>query len=133
MTNVELNKRANALRDETCDPNANVHGLRRFSEPTTVGESLGKTVRTIRVVSFAPMSDSRIFDHLKTRLLDIWTGKVQSSYCYIAWAEPTLWLVEAELEFEDGKRGVLISDGLHVALRDHNGRTWYLRLLPAAQ
>jgi hypothetical protein len=51
----------------------------------------------------------------------------------IVWDEGTWWSIESAVEFEDGKKGLLITDGLHVALRDHDGKNWFFRLLPAAQ
>jgi hypothetical protein len=47
----------------------------------------------------------------------------------MAWAEPNLWFVEARLEFEDGKEGLLITDGGSVVLQGHDGMTWYIRLM----
>ncbi|HMD39606.1 MAG TPA: hypothetical protein VKH15_10005 [Candidatus Acidoferrum sp.] len=44
-----------------------------------------------------------------------------------------MWSIESILVFEDGKQGVLITDGSHVALKDHDGKSWFFRLLPAAQ
>jgi hypothetical protein len=41
--------------------------------------------------------------------------------------------LEAVIEFEDGKRSALITDGEHVALQDHESKNWFFRLLPDAQ
>jgi hypothetical protein len=62
-----------------------------------------------------------------------WAGSFQSRSCFIDWAEGARWSLQAKLEFEDGAAGLLVTDGIHVALRDHDGNPWFLRLLPAAQ
>jgi hypothetical protein len=85
------------------------------------------------VVGFAPRYYHQKFSQLPQTVLSVWNGKFQFSTCFIGWAEPNWWSVEARLEFVDGKQGVLVTDGTHVALKDHDGATWFFRLLPAAQ
>ena len=43
-----------------------------------------------------------------------------------------LWSIESTLEFKDGKKGLLITDGEHVAVRDHGGKSCFFRLWPGA-
>jgi hypothetical protein len=127
----ELNERIGSLNRTTCNLNNADHGSRRLKSPTSVGESAGGRVKTIRVAGFAPMTPRQTFSQLPESVRNVWMGKFQSSSCHIDWAEMNLWFLEARLEFEDGHRGVLITDGHHVALQDHNGMIWFLRLLPA--
>lgn len=124
-----LRKKVKSLE---CAPNA-ANASRRFNSPLSVAESLVERVNTIRVIGFAPQFSKQKFSQLRETVLSVWNGKVQSSTCFMNWAEGELWSVEARLEFEDGKRGVLITDGMHVALKGHDGTTWFFRLLPAAQ
>jgi hypothetical protein len=63
-------------------------------------------------------------------LRKVWQGSVDGEDCRILWSEVRYWSIESSLEFEDGKRGEFITDGIHIALRDHGGKTWFLRLLP---
>jgi hypothetical protein len=63
----------------------------------------------------------------------VWQGSFQSADCGILWSEGNMWSIEFALEFEDGKQGLLITDGRHVALCDHDAKNWFFRLLPAAQ
>jgi hypothetical protein len=37
----------------------------------------------------------------------------------------TLWSINAEIEFDDGKRGALLTDGWHVRLKAQDGKTCY--------
>jgi hypothetical protein len=41
--------------------------------------------------------------------------------------------VEASIEFEDGKRSSLVTDGGHVRVQDRTGKYWFMRLAPAVQ
>jgi hypothetical protein len=128
-TAEELNRK---LRSFECDPNT-ANGSRRFNSPLSVGESLGEPVNAIRVIGFAPKSSRQKLSQLGETVLGVWNGKFQSSACFIPWAEVTFWSIEARLEFANGKRGLLITDGMHVALREPDGTTSFFRLLPAAQ
>ncbi len=94
-----------------------------------VGESVGGQVKTIRILHFALAGQRSPIDVVRK----VWTGKFQSSSCYIPWAEGVMWGLAADIEFEDGRQGVLITDGSHVGLRDHEGNSWFFRLLPAVQ
>lgn len=92
---------------------------------------MGGRVKTITIVRFAgpTMGSSNVQEAVRK----VWEGKFQSSSCFVDWAEPTMWSIEARVDFEDGTRGVLITDGSHVAFQGHDGKSWFLRLLPAAQ
>jgi hypothetical protein len=126
----ELNKRARSLRSPDCNHNSPSPYL---ESPMRLGDSLKGRVKTIRVIGFAPMGDTTRFSKLKETVLSVWEGQFRSRNCLPQWAEMGGWFVEARLEFEDGKSGILISDGVHVVMQDHDGMTWYLRLLPAGQ
>jgi hypothetical protein len=108
-------------------------GYRILEHPTTVGEFEGENVKLIRVVGFASSPAAPTTKDIQKELLKVWQGKFQTVYCYVPWDEGASWFVKAEVEFEDGRRSALITDGVHVALQDHGGKGWYLRLLPAAQ
>jgi hypothetical protein len=108
-------------------------GYRILEHPTTVGEFEGENVKLIRVVRFASSRAAPTTKDIQRELLKVWQGKFQTVYCYEPWDEGAFWFVKAEVEFEDGKRSALITDGMHVALQDHDGKGWYFRLLPAAQ
>lgn len=99
----------------------------------TVGELEGETVRAIRVVRFAGWRAAPTREELRDAMKKVWEGKFQSVSCQIEWAEANIWSMEAVVVFEDGKRRELITDGMHVALQDHDGKSRFLRLLPAAQ
>ena len=108
-------------------------GYSILEHPTTVGEFEGENVKSIRVIRFANSQASLTKKQLQNELLKVWLGKFQTVYCYLPWDEVALWSIEAKIEFEDGKWSALITDGVHVALQDHDGKGWYFRLLPAAQ
>lgn len=100
-----------------------------FSKPISVGQFMGQRVKTIRVVRFAPivLKPSPSAREIVRR---VWTGTFNGATCYIDWAEGSGWSLEAEVEFEDGRHGGFISDGWHVMLQDHAGKTWFLRIDP---
>jgi hypothetical protein len=127
----ELRRAADRLESASC--NGGYHYLER---PMTVGDFMGGRVKTIRVLRTAPLrpgTSPPTADETRRKLKRVWEGKFQAAFCQIAWAEMTLWSVEAVVEFEDGKRSPLITDGIHVALQDHNGNSAFFRVFPAAQ
>ena len=104
-----------------------------LDHPNSVGEFEGGKVRAIRVVRFAGLGNAPAQKELLNTVRRVWQGRFQSVSCYMSWDEATFWTVEAVVEFEDGRQGELITDGMHVALQGHNGKSWFFRLLPAAQ
>lgn len=104
-----------------------------LNTPKTVGELEGWSVKAIRIVRFAGRETAPTHEELRDAVKKVWEGKFQSVSCQIDWAEANLWSIEAVVEFEDGQRRELITDGMHVALQDHEGKSRFLRLLPAAQ
>jgi len=127
-TRRALEKQVRTFSD-TCDPNGPGRGFRRWSVPRSVADSMGGRVKTIRVLRFATPANISPRDVVRK----VWNGKFETSTCYVDWAEMTFWTLEARVEFQDGRQGLLITDGMHVVLQDHDGMTWFLRLLPAAQ
>jgi len=99
----------------------------------TVAQFVGGKVKTIRVVRFAEPRNTPTHRELRDAVRKVWEGKFQGVSCQIGWDEGTFWTIEAVVEFEDGKRGELITDGVHVAMQDHNGNSWFLRFLPSTQ
>jgi len=124
----ELSRKVKILDDASCNG-----GSRYLEHPTTVQEFIGVKVTTIRVVNSAPRSNPPTAEEVQKILRRVWQGKFQSSFCQIVWSEPTFWSIESIVEFEDGKQSLLITDGVHVALQDHDGKNWFFRLFPAAQ
>lgn len=97
---------------------------------TTVGEIVGGKVVKIRVVRFASSVTTKKADQIPTVLRQVWEGQAEEPACYIAWDEAPLWSIEAVLEFDDGKRSLLVTDGLHVAVQDHEGHSNFMRMMP---
>ncbi len=106
---------------------------RHFDLPATTARLANGKVKSIRAVRATRLPQPLTAEGIRDLINKVWMGKFQNASCSINWAEVTLWSVESILEFEDGKTGLLISDGSHVALKDHDGKAWFFRLLPAAQ
>lgn len=60
-------------------------------------------------------------EEVRATVEKIWSRKFGVGMCQIEWDEGAFWSIQAELEFKDGSKGVLITDGRHVALQDHDG------------
>jgi hypothetical protein len=125
----ELRNVADRLEKGPCN------GHYGYLEPTTVSDYVGGPVKAIRLLRSAPlMAANRLSaDELQQKVRLMWHGKFRSVSCQQMWAEGNFWSLEAVVEFEDGKRSPLITDGVHVALQDHNGNSAFFRLFPAAQ
>ncbi len=128
----ELRKAADRLESPSC--NGGYHFL---EHPTTVGDFVSGKVKAIHVVRNLPLrpgrNQPRTAEEVRETVRKVWQGKFQVAFCQIAWSEPTFWSLEAVVEFEDGKRSPLITDGVHVALQDYKGNSAFFRLFPAAQ
>lgn len=126
--NGELASQVKTMEGASCNP-----ASRHFDHPTTVGDFVGGKVKTLRILHYARRRNPPKPEETQTLMRKVWQGSFYGADCGIAWDEGALWSIESTLEFEDGKKGLLITDGIHVALRDHDGKNWFFRLLPAAQ
>jgi hypothetical protein len=123
-----LRRMAEALEERSCNgPD------RWFYFPTSVAESIGGKVKEIHIVRFVSDGTPPTIDAMRQTVGQVWQGKFQSPSCFINWAEGAMWSIEAIVLFDDGKAGEVYTDGFHVAFQDHNGHSWFVRLLPAAQ
>ena len=106
-------------------------GRRMWEErkPFSLEELAGAKVKKVRVgraetykISPAPKPEE-----VSATVEKMWSRRFGWMACQIEWDERALWSIQAELEFEDGKKRVLITDGWHVALQDHDGHNWFVR------
>ncbi len=116
------------------DPGCN-GSYRTFEHDISLQDLAGHAVKTIHVTSYRlfPSAPSNRQKDIRQRVLEVWLGKFRTAFRQLPWAEMTSWSINAIVEFDDGKRGSLLTDGTHVRLLDHDGKFWFLRLLPAAQ
>ena len=106
---------------------------RRPDQPVTTARLTNGKLKSIRAMRATRLPQLLTAEGIRDLINKVWTGNFQNASCSIDWAEATFWSVESVLEFEDGKTGLLITDGSHVALQDHDGNVWFFRMLPAAQ
>ena len=122
-----LRLKAEALQLKTCN------GYERYVDhPTSVADFVGGLVKDIRIVRFLPEGDTSANEELRNRIGKVWQGTFQGASCFIDWSEGNLWSIEAVVEFYDGTTSEIVTDGFHVAFQDHDGKSWFVRLLPAA-
>ena len=124
----ELRHKAEALEDSSCDGRD-----RGLYNTISVADFVGGQVKDIRIVRFDPKSKFVTNEERRATLKTVWQGEFRTASCFINWAEGASWSIEAVVEFYDGRRSELITDGSHIALQDHDGKGWFFRLLPAAQ
>jgi hypothetical protein len=119
----ELRRDAEGLNNNT-----QCHGHYIYLERlTTLGDFMGPT-KIVRVTNYDPVIISPAAAALPQILKKVWNGQFRSASCAIDWAELVSWSIGAVVEFEDGTRGRLITDGHHVALQDRAGKNWFIRL-----
>ena len=122
--------RAEELRrdaENLSDPQCNGH-YTYLGRPTSIGEFIGGTAKIVRVTRYVHTMDSVVDSEPQAILRKVWSGQFKSAACQINWAEVTVWSTEGVVELDDGKRSRLITDGYHIALQDHAGRSWFIRL-----
>jgi hypothetical protein len=103
-------------------------GLGRYQ---TVEAFVGGKVKAIRVVRFRGPGETKPAE-IQSRVMEVWSGVFIYPSCFQAWSELTIWNLEAYIEYEDGKRGLIVMDGsVHVAVQDRKGQFWFMRLWPS--
>jgi hypothetical protein len=122
---AELGGTVTTLERSTC-------GSATSSMSLTTEDLAGGKVKAIRVLRAVRWGKPPKPKELRTIMEKVWEGRVPGAACGILWDEVSLWSVEAALEFQDGKRGLLVTDGSHIALKDHDGRIWFTRLASEA-
>ena len=91
-------------------------------------ELAGAKVKQIRVVKAERYQGQPAPKPEEIRVIveSVWSKSFGFARCQIEWDELVVWSIQAELVFEDGKIGVLITDGRrHVAMQDHDGHIWF--------
>jgi len=106
---------------------------RRVNHPTAVKDFVGARVKTIRVLHYTRERNFSKPAEVQALVSKVWQGNfLDQAACGILWDEMAFWSIESTLEFKDGKKGLLITDGEHVAVRDHDGKNWFFRLWPGS-
>jgi hypothetical protein len=106
----------------------------RYNSETSVSELAAGKVKTIRVLHTLSTFKPAKAEDIRRMLLQVWLSKTnECCACGIEWDEGTFWSIDAALEFEDGRKGILITDGTHVAMQDHDGRKLFFRISAAAK
>jgi hypothetical protein len=101
----------------------------REDTPLSLEQLAGAKVERIRVVMASGRFKGRHApkpEEVRATVQKMWSRKFGWMTCQVEWDEPVLWYIQAELGFKDGNKGVLITDGRHVALQDHDGHNWFL-------
>jgi hypothetical protein len=120
----ELAARVEKMEGASCGDTS-----RRVNHTTAVKDFVGARVKTIRVLHYARERNFSKPVEVRALVSKVWQGSfLDQPACGIVWDEGTWWSIESALEFKDGKKGLLITDGEHVAIRDHEGKSWFFRL-----
>ena len=99
-----------------------------FFQWVSLQDFVGGLVKSIHVVDYsARMKPEQVRDKIRK----VWLGSFHDTMCSIYWDEITPWDLRAEVEFYDGRRIHLLTDGMHVEVEDLEGLYWYLREWPA--
>ena len=107
---------------------------RRYNSETNISDLAGGKVKRIRVLRAVSNFKPAKPEEIRRTLLKVWLSTtLECCACGQEWAEGTFWSIDAALEFADGKKGVLITDGTHVAMQDHDGNKLFFRISPFAK
>lgn len=101
-----------------------------FDRYLTVESFVGGKVELIRVVHYDPrLTPPQIRDEVRK----VWLGIFWFATSSIMWDEGNSWNIAASVEYEDGQRTLILTDGGHVQVQDREGKYWFIRLWPAMQ
>jgi hypothetical protein len=101
-----------------------------FNQFFSIEDFVGGKVKTIRVVRHDPRLSA---DQIKEELRKVWLGIFHYATCQIEWDEGTFWNIRATVEYEDGRKSSILTDGLHVQVQDREGKYWFMREWPAVE
>ena len=99
-----------------------------FDRYLSVESFVGGNVKSIHVIRYDPRLTPF---QIREEVQKVWLGAFYGASSYLGWAEGTIWNIEVSVEYEDGKRCSLITDGGHVRVQDREGKYWFIRLWPA--
>lgn len=99
-----------------------------FAQYLSVESFAGGKVKLLKVTR---TSSQLTQEQIRKEVRKVWLGVFFDAAAQIGWSEASFWNVEASIEFEDGRKGLLLTDGGHVCIQDHDGRRWFMRLWPA--
>jgi hypothetical protein len=89
-----------------------------FSPDVTIEAFVSCTVKQIRVLRYLMKSAKTTPAEIQEQVRRVWLGKFWRPHGGMLWAEPTMWNVEAKVEFEDGNQTSLLMDNwVHVRFR----------------
>jgi hypothetical protein len=133
---VEARKRAEKRADEAAkaDPRALVYFSSRINLATAAGAKVKRIV--VHQWSQHGWGNYPTWSDISKEIQTVWAGRIDAVYPtadgLIPWSEMALWNVFASIEFDNSsERGCLVTDGLHVSMRDVNGEIWVTRLVSA--
>lgn len=69
-------------------------------------------------------------EQIRASIVQVWSGLFRHAACYLGWSEGSWWNMEASVEYPNGDRASLLTDGGHVHLKDRHGRILFTRLWP---
>jgi hypothetical protein len=99
-----------------------------FNQFLSIEEFVGGKVKKIHVVRYDPRLTP---DQIKEEVRKVWHGIFHDATCQIVWDEYTYWNILATVEYEDGRKSSILTDGMHVQVQDREGKYWYMREWPA--
>jgi hypothetical protein len=97
----------------------------------SIEAAVGGKVTVARVTRFERAPDLTASE-IQNEVRRVWLGRFEFASPWIPWSEGVGWRIEASVEFEDGTRATLLTDGLHVQVRDRDGKCWSTRIWPSA-
>lgn len=102
---------------------------------TPAGEGLStlfasRQLRRIKVVRWVPGLNTRTGAMVRATLLELAHHRRPEALAgAITWQEPTIWTIEAKLEFSEDPSLPMFADGPHVCIVDEAGAPWFFRML----
>jgi len=60
-------------------------------------------------------------------LRQLWDSRAEGPSDRITWAEGEHWSIDAQIEYRNGRKGRLVTDGAHTCIEDAAGRVWFFR------
>jgi hypothetical protein len=98
---------------------------RDFEKTTTIAAFVGGNVQTIRVIHYDPtLTPAQVEDQVRK----VWLSWFRYAESFIGWSEGNNWTIDAVIEFDDGNRASLVTNGSHTRFQDREGNYWFVRL-----
>ena len=90
----------------------------------------GQELRRIVVIRYSATASGLTPERVRMALFELSRREIETPTGFINWSEMNTWSIDAQIEFSNGPKMRMLTDGSHTCLIDEAGRPWFFRISP---